>query len=367
MKCDSNFDALNSKTATPFPQDLLLQWYDSEKRDLPWRESLDPYRIWLSEIILQQTRVDQGMPYYERFLETFPTVVSLAEASEDMVLKLWEGLGYYSRARNLHATAKYVSKELNGQFPNTHSGLLKLKGVGPYTAAAIGSIAFNLPVAAVDGNVYRVLARYFGIAESIDENNGKNQISDIAQSILNTKRPGDHNQALMEMGATVCTPKQPDCTCCPLRVNCMASIRNMQLELPVRTKKTKVRNRFFYYLLRVVDGNVLIQRRGEGDIWHGLYEFPVTELGKRLSEKDLISALDIQSDDVVISISKEYKHVLSHQRIFARFVVVRRQSVPNAAGTWISIADLRKFAFPRLINRYLERTNFVIEAEVSNI
>lgn len=316
---------------------------------------------------MQQTRVDQGMPYYERFVEVFPTVHDLANASEDAVLKLWEGLGYYSRARNLHATAKNVSQNLSGEFPDSYAGLLELKGVGPYTAAAIGSIAFNLPVAAVDGNVYRVLARYFGIASSIDETKTKTLIADLAQKVLDVHRAGDHNQAMMELGATVCTPKQPACAACPLTESCVAFQQQVQLELPVRTKKTKVRNRYFYYAVYVVDGQVPIYRRGEGDIWQGLYEFALFESEKKLSEQGVIDMLGIAEDAVVESVSEEFKHVLSHQRIFSRFVLIRSESRPNVIGKWVSVNELRNFAFPRLVNRYLERTGFVIDAEVSNI
>ena len=358
---------MKAKTAVSFPNQGLLKWYEGAKRNLPWRETKDPYRIWLSEIILQQTRVEQGMPYYERFVETFPKVHDLANASEDEVLKLWEGLGYYSRARNLHTTAKYASQNLKGEFPNTHAALLELKGVGPYTAAAIGSIAFNLPVAAVDGNVYRVLARYFGITESIDETSVKKQIADLAQSILDTERAGDHNQAMMELGATVCTPKQPDCKGCPLHESCVALKQQVQLELPVRTKKIKVRNRYFYYVVHVVDGQVPIHRRGEGDIWQGLYEFTLHESEKALNEKQILKLIDVVENDVVESISEEFKHVLSHQRIYSRFVLLKSESKPNLNGKWVSVAELRNFAFPRLINRYLDSKNFVISEEVSNI
>lgn len=358
---------MKSKTTDSFPKEALLSWYDGVKRDLPWRETKDPYCIWLSEIILQQTRVDQGMPYYERFVETFPTVHDLANAYEDEVLKLWEGLGYYSRARNLHATAKNISQNLDGEFPSSHAGLLQLKGVGPYTSAAIGSIAFNLPVAAVDGNVYRVLARYFGIAESIDETRTKKQIAELAQEVLATDRAGDHNEAMMELGATVCTPKRPACKECPLQQSCVALHQNIQSELPVRTKKTKVRNRYFYYVLHLVDGRVPLQRRGEGDIWQGLYEFPLHESEKQLSEKEMLKLIEVSEDCIVASISDEFKHILSHQRIFSRFVVLKSNSRPNVKGQWVSVADLRNFAFPRLVNRYLERSNFVIKAEVSNI
>lgn len=311
--------------------------------------------------------MDQGLPYYERFVESFPSVHELASASEDQVLKLWEGLGYYSRARNLHATSKNVSENLAGEFPQTHDGLLRLKGVGPYTAAAIGSIAFNLPVAAVDGNVYRVLARYFGITDSIDSTNVKKQIAELAQMVLEEATAGDHNQAMMELGAMVCSPKQPLCQSCPLSQSCVALSQNLQPEIPVRTKKTKVRNRYFYYAVHLADGKVPIHRRGKGDIWQGLYEFPLRESETKLNEKQILELISVSENGVVESISEEFKHTLSHQRIFSRFVLLRSDLPPNVKGKWVSVVDLRNFAFPRLINRYLEKSNLVIKAEVSNI
>lgn len=354
------------KQEKTFPNSELLNWYHQNKRDLPWRETSNPYYIWLSEIILQQTRVDQGMPYYERFVSTFLTVQDLASASEDEVLKLWEGLGYYSRARNLHATAKYVAGSLDGKFPITHQGLLALKGVGPYTAAAIGSIAYGLNTAAVDGNVYRVLARYFGITDSIDETATKKLISKLASDILDKKEPGNHNQAVMELGATVCTPQQPDCANCPIRLGCDARKTGSQLELPVRSKKVKVRNRFFNYSVILVGKEVAISRRGDGDIWHGLYEFPFHESEKSLEENEIISMVN-KGDSVIISVSQEYKHVLSHQRIYGRFVLLKQGQKSEGDYMWVSVDDLRNFAFPRLINKYLDSQSFVIDAEVSNI
>lgn len=362
-----NFGCLKKSDIKGFPNERLQDWYDHVARELPWRESKDPYRIWLSEIILQQTRVDQGLPYYERFVAAFPTVLGLASASEDAVMKLWEGLGYYSRARNLHFTAKYVARELNGKFPKTHEGLLALKGVGPYTAAAIGSIAFELPVAAVDGNVYRVLARYFGIETSIDETSTKREIAELSHAILNKNRPGDHNQSVMELGATVCLPKNPNCDSCPLKDSCVARRLEVQDKLPIRTKKVKVRDRFFYYSVWMVGEEVAISRRGEGDIWQGLYEFPLKESESRLSEAKIIDSLGVSSGQNVLLVSEEFKHILSHQRIFGRFVVLKLTEKPSEDFTWISKKELRRFAFPRLVNRFLERSDLVIKAEVSNI
>jgi A/G-specific adenine glycosylase len=341
-----------------------LDWYERVSRDLPWRETQDPYRIWLSEIILQQTRVDQGLPYYERFVESFSTVHELANAAEDAVMKHWEGLGYYSRARNLHFTAKFISEELDGQFPNTHDGLLSLKGVGPYTAAAIGSIAFDLPVAAVDGNVYRVLARYFGIEESIDESVTKKEIIQLAQKILSNARPGDHNQAMMELGATVCLPKNAICGACPLIDSCIAKQSGIQDQLPVRSKKVKVRDRFFYYAFLLFEEKVAITRRGEGDIWQGLYEFPLTESSKRLEEPEIVDLLSPKIEFEVKNVSEEFKHILSHQRIYGRFVILELNEKPDGDFTWVRIDELRNFAFPRLIGRFLQKSSLVIDAEV---
>lgn len=362
-----NFDGLKKAVEKPFPNSNLLDWYDRTARELPWRESANPYRIWLSEIILQQTRVDQGLPYYERFVEEFPTVKHLANASEDAVLKLWEGLGYYSRARNLHFTAKYISGELNGEFPSEHKGLLALKGVGPYTAAAIGSIAFNLPVAAVDGNVYRVLARYFGIEESIDETPAKRAIAELAQQVLSTDKPGDHNQAMMELGALICLPKNADCASCPLQNSCVANRLGIQDQLPVRTKKVKVRDRFFYYTVYVNGDEIAVNRREEGDIWAGLYEFPLVESDKRLEESEILEAIGVKRNWQVTEVSDEFKHILSHQRIYCRFVVVKLTSMRDDKLTWLPKRELRSFAFPRLINRFLEKSDLVINREVSNI
>lgn len=327
---------------------------------MPWRETKNPYKIWISEIILQQTRVDQGLPYYDRFIAAFPEIQDLANANEDEVLKLWEGLGYYSRARNLHFTAKIVANELRGTFPNTYKGLLELKGVGPYTAAAIGSISFGLPVAAVDGNVYRVMSRYFGIMESIDETPTKKQITELANEVLEKEHAGNHNEAVMELGATVCSPVNPTCRECPLQRGCKAFANNIQSELPIRSKKTKVRDRYFYYSVRVCNGEVLISRRGAGDIWQGLYEFPLIEVDSRLEESEIIKLLNLSSTEVVFNVSSEFKHILSHQRIYAKFVLIKSGSFENSDFIRATLAGLESFAFPRLINRYLEKQRLAI-------
>lgn len=363
-----NFDTLKTSGVKSFPNRQLLDWYSQSARDLPWRESRDPYRIWLSEIILQQTRVNQGLPYYERFVNAYPQVADLANAPEDEVMKLWEGLGYYSRARNLHFTAKYISENLNGVFPNSRKELLALKGVGPYTAAAIGSIAFDLPVAAVDGNVYRVLARYFGINQSIDETTTKNQMSELAQKVLAKTSPGDHNQAMMELGATICTPKQSNCQSCPLQTSCVAFRTDSQQNLPVRTKKTKVRERFLNYYVLLNENNIAVRRREAKDIWQGLYEFLLIESDQRLDDDKLVEQAPIDAQDEVISVSSEFKHILSHQRIYSRFVFIRIANRKLEGNyQWVPINELATFAFPRLINRFLEKSDLVIDKEVSNI
>lgn len=354
---------IKSKIST-FPNSELLNWYDSAKRNLLWRETKDPYKIWISEIILQQTRVDQGLSYYEKFIASFPEVEDLAKAKEDEVLKVWEGLGYYSRARNLHFTAKLVTNELGGIFPNTYKGLLELKGVGPYTAAAIGSIAFGLPVAAVDGNVYRVLSRYFAIADSIDESAAKNKITELAHEVLAKEHSGNHNQAVMELGATVCSPVNPTCSDCPLNVSCISFAENLQSELPVRTKKPKVRDRYFYYSVILSNNEVLISRRGAGDIWHGLYEFPLLESDAKLDDTEIVGSMKLNSKDVVLSVSNEFKHILSHQRIYAKFVLIKSDSFESSNFTRVKTEKLNDFAFPRLINRYLEKQTLVIVEEV---
>lgn len=350
-----------------FPNKLLLEWFEEGKRELPWRETSEPYSIWLSEIMLQQTRVEQGLPYYNRFTEAFPTIHELANASEDEVLKLWEGLGYYSRARNLHATAKFISQQLDGKFPDSYQSILSLKGVGPYTAAAIGSIAFCLPVAAVDGNVFRVLSRYFAIEKSIDAADVKKAITEMAQSILDESDPGNHNQAMMELGATVCTPKYPKCDECPIQDSCIGKQKKLQASLPIRTKKTKVRNRYFYYIIEEFAETIAIQKRGNGDVWQGLHEFRLIEKAKEYHASKIIDELNLDSASKLVSVSEQFKHVLSHQRIYAQFIHLKYHSKPKTKRKWVSVDELSTFAFPRLITRYLEKYNFGNVKEVSNI
>lgn len=338
----------------------LLGWYDPDRRPLPWKEAGDPYRVWLSEIILQQTRARQGLPYYERFLVAYPTVSDLAAAPDDEVMKLWEGLGYYSRARNLLRAARRVARELGGRFPDTYAGLLELPGVGPYTAAAIASFAFGRRVAVLDGNVYRVLSRYAGDATPIDTGGARRHYQQIADRALGEEGdPARFNQAIMDFGALVCTPRRADCARCPLATDCRALAEDRVYELPVKAKKLRRRDRYFHYLpLRDGRGRYLIRRRGEGDIWRGLYEFPLVET--TTPEAPPVAAGDwpvwLPGDTPVSMTGKPYVQQLTHQRILARFHPLRVERFPEAAEGFIAVEAkrLRDYAFPRLINHYLD-------------
>ena len=270
---------------------LLIEWYHEHKRDLPWRNTNDPYLIWISEIILQQTRVAQGYAYYQRFIERFPNLESLAAAEENEVLKYWQGLGYYSRARNLHQAAISV----NGVFPVKYEDILKLKGVGTYTAAAICSFAYNQPHAVVDGNVYRVLSRFFGINEPIDSRKGKKIFASLAHDLLDKIQPALYNQAIMDFGALQCTPLSPDCTVCPFKNRCFAFNHNMVSSLPIKQNKTKTSERFFYYLLIRDNGNIYLNKRTENDIWKNLYELPLIESNTALAVDDFIRKQEFAS------------------------------------------------------------------------
>ncbi|UKN03819.1 A/G-specific adenine glycosylase [Paracrocinitomix mangrovi] len=331
---------------------LIQNWYRQNRRDLPWRNTCDPYFIWLSEIILQQTRVEQGMSYYLKFVEHYPTVKHLANAAEDEVLNLWQGLGYYSRARNLHAAAQYIHQHNQNQFPDTYKGVLSLKGVGEYTAAAICSFAYDLPHAVVDGNVYRVLSRYLNIDTPIDSTEGKKIFKEAAEELLDKNDPATHNQAIMELGALVCKPSNPDCDNCPLNESCAALEKGVQLQLPVKSKKVKVKKRFFHYQL-ITDGeHLLIKKRGPKDIWHGLYDFPLIEKDK---QNEQLSSADINADEKGISLDGELKHILTHQVITASFWIVEVDKMPALDGCIrIKIKELDDYPMPQLLIRYLE-------------
>ena len=319
--------------------DTILRWYAESGRDLPWRRTRDPYAVWLSEIILQQTRVAQGRAYWERFLERFPTVDDLAAAPEDEVLRLWQGLGYYSRARNLHAAAKQVVAM--GGFPSTLEGIRSLKGVGDYTAAAIGSIAFGLPAAVVDGNVYRVLARYFGIATPVGSTAAKKEFSELAQRLLPADAPASFNQGMMDFGATLCTPVNPACLTCPLQPGCQAFKTGRVELLPVKQAAAKPVERHLTYVYVRFQGQTAIRRRGPGDIWQGLWEpLSVQEApaGARLVVKD-------------------FKHQLTHRTLLADFWLwepADRPSLPDGC-VWVEEAELDAYAKPRLFERLLEK------------
>ena len=325
---------------------ILLQWFKNNGRSLPWRETNDPYAIWLSEVILQQTRIAQGMSYWERFIAQWPTVNNLAAATEDEVLKAWQGLGYYSRARNLHTAAQQVV-ELGG-FPQTFKELKSLKGVGDYTAADIASIAFGEPVAVVDGNVYRVLSRYYGISTPIDSTEGKKEFQTLAQSLLPTNEPADYNEAIMDFGAIQCTPSSPSCTTCPLCETCVAFREQRINELPVKSKKVKQRERHFTYLYIEYEGELAIHQRGAGDIWQGLWELPQAE--QLTSSKDSIWETEAQL------LQKGVKHILTHQILLADIYLWQPKSRPQLPSDfiWIKRQDLDNYALPRLIEILLK-------------
>nr|WP_299032652.1 A/G-specific adenine glycosylase [uncultured Tenacibaculum sp.] len=335
----------------------LIYWYLKNKRELPWRKTKDPYRVWLSEIMLQQTRVAQGLPYFLKFTEAFPTVFDLAKAEEIEVLKLWQGLGYYSRARNLHFTAKYISEELNGVFPKTYKELLQLKGVGDYTASAIASICYDEPVAVVDGNVYRVLSRYFGITTPINSTKGIKEFKELAQTVIDVTQPGVYNQAIMDFGALHCKPQNPLCGECPLAESCVAQGNNSVKELPVKEKKVKIKKRYFNYLVPVTedDQTVLKERVGKG-IWQGLYQFPLVETKKETDEKELIEHdqfVKLFPEKTTISLfnKEDIVHKLSHQHLITKFWVVKTTNVSEKTMSW---SKVKEQPVPVLIDKFLE-------------
>ncbi|WP_138432302.1 A/G-specific adenine glycosylase [Winogradskyella algicola] len=340
----------------------LTNWYSNNKRDLPWRNTENPYHIWLSEIILQQTQVKQGLPYYDAFVRQYPTVFDLANASEKDVLKLWQGLGYYSRARNLHSTAKYVAHELNGKFPDNYKDLIKLKGVGDYTASAIASIAFNEVTAVVDGNVYRVLSRYYGINTPINSTKGIKEFKELASSLIDKNEPATFNQAIMEFGATQCKPKNPYCIVCPLNESCVALQKNLIDSLPVKLKKTKVKNRFFNFLVCIDKSKyTILEKRTSKGIWQNLYQFPLIESSKSLSPEEF-HLLNIE-DSVLHNLEFDYSlyntkdkiHKLSHQHLHTKFWIIETEELLKNT---ISIKDLKNYPVPVLIGDFIEAFNF---------
>ena len=350
----------------------LIDWYLQNKRELPWRKTQDPYRIWLSEIILQQTRVEQGMPYYFNFVEAYPDIKALANAPEDAILKLWQGLGYYSRARNLHATAKKVALDFNSEFPNTYAEIKKLKGIGDYTASAIASICFDEAEAVVDGNVYRVLSRVFGIDTPIDSTSGKKEFKALAQQLIDPKDPATFNQAVMEFGATQCKPKNPYCLHCPFQQDCAAYASGKINELPVKQGKTKVRDRYFNYVIVLgPSGETVLTQRDKKGIWRGLFEFPLLETEKPLNESGfresvkklklpgvssavLIEELDVES--LVALTPEAIIHKLSHQKLHVHFWLLKLQDFSGLQT--IPFAAFESYAVPRVIDRFMEDFDF---------
>lgn len=344
----------------------LIRWYQHQHRDLPWRHTRDPYKIWLSEVILQQTRIAQGLPYYERFVKHYPAVLDLASANEQDIIRLWQGLGYYSRARNLHQTAQFVAQELKGNFPITYAGLLQLKGIGPYTAAAIASFAFEETVAVVDGNVYRVLARVFGIETDIGSTQGKKQFAQLAAELISNDQPAIYNQAIMEFGAVLCKPTSPDCLLCPLQEVCIANATGRINQLPVKSKKIKVKERFFNYFV-IVQGELLaMQQRTERDIWQKLYEFYLVESDKHISTLDELPDYHelhfLLAHATVTVPSRVYTHILTHQRIQAQFWQVQIPSHIQLALpenlTFLSPQEIEQVPKPVLISSYWEANFF---------
>jgi A/G-specific adenine glycosylase len=327
-------------------REAIQEWYKNHQRDLPWRHTKDPYAIWLSEVILQQTRVEQGLPYYLKFIHNYPEVKALAEASQQEVLNLWQGLGYYSRGRNLHATAQQIATDYGHIFPDTYEGLLKLKGVGPYTAAAIASFAFDQPHAVLDGNVFRVLSRYFGVDEPINSTTGKKFFEALAQELLDTNNPALHNQAIMEFGALQCRPVSPNCSVCPVLTSCSANRENQVAKLPIKLKKVKVKKRYFvYHLLRNTQNQLAFQRRGRKDIWEGLFEFPLQEFADETQMKTFLNAQQI--------IGGRFEHILTHQRIEAYFIISSDFNQLSGAVIFLDLAGLQDHPIPRLIDKFL--------------
>ncbi len=338
---------------------IVTTWYLENKRDLPWRKTTNPYHIWLSEIMLQQTRVAQGLPCYMTFTAAFPTVFDLANAPEEQVLKLWQGLGYYSRARNLHATAKHIANDLNGVFPSNYKSLLKLKGVGEYTAAAIASFSYNEVVPVVDGNVYRVLSRYFNIDTDIASAKAKPEFTLLAQEIILKKDPALFNQAIMEFGALQCVPKNPNCNECVLNQSCAALSLKKVNELPVKIKKIKIKNRFFNYLF-VLDTNnkTQINQRTSKGIWHNLYEFPLVETEDTASDEVVLELIKNRLGNiskVTLLESESVIHKLSHQHLHIKFWKINQNTLFENG---LDFERLNKFPFPIVLHNFIENNKF---------
>lgn len=341
-------------------QKELTNWYRLNKRELPWRNTSNPYIIWLSEIILQQTRVQQGLPYFEKFLKKFPTLKKLASAKNNEIMKLWQGLGYYSRARNMHQTAKTIINEHNGKFPDKYHEIIKLKGIGPYTAAAIASFAFNEAVAVVDGNVHRVLSRYYAVNVSINTSGGKKHFAQLANDFLNKKAPATHNQAMMELGSVICKPQNPLCNSCPLSKNCIAFSLKQQALFPKKEIKLSVKNRYLHYFYFSTQGKIAIYQRPSGDIWQNLFDLPLIEFDNEIETEDLRKALINKNwfkpdKKLKLYLAMQTKHKLTHQNLFASFWIIELKQEPKLedAFIWVNISRLKEYAISRLLEKFL--------------
>ncbi len=341
---------------------ILLQWHRNENlREMPWKGEKDPYKIWLSEVILQQTRVNQGWEYYEKFLNHYPVIQKLAEAKDEAVYKLWEGLGYYSRCKNLLHTARFIQREKNGIFPNNYEEIITLKGIGPYTAAAISSFAFNQPYAVVDGNVFRVLSRAFSKNIPVDSVAGKKEFSALANELLDKKYPGEFNQAIMDFGATICTPDIPKCISCPFTKHCLAFKNGTVNQLPVKEKRLVKKKRWFTYFLIQANDRIMVNKRSEADIWENLYEFYLQETEEKpLWSNDSITNwmyLKFGTKKInKIEVSTFFKQQLTHQIIQSQFIKISLSKVPHHLmnAKWVAPGELANLAFPALINQYLK-------------
>jgi A/G-specific adenine glycosylase len=341
---------------------LLLKWNKEQNiRQMPWKGEQDPYKIWLSEIILQQTRVEQGLNYYNNFVNVFPNIHKLARASDEKIYKLWEGLGYYTRCKNLIATARHISKQGKGIFPDTYDEIKALKGIGPYTAAAISSFAFNLPYAVVDGNVFRVLSRIFGIDIAVDSTQGKRFFTTLANELLDNKQPGLYNQAIMDFGAVVCKPAAPFCTKCVFKKNCIAFLTNKAGELPVKQKIISIKKRWFYYLVIEFKNKIALRQRINSDIWRQLYEFPMVEAEKEMNHKNILKQAEkrewLQEKNYeIVAVSPLLKQKLSHQLIVGQFIRINLHHKHKLKNTWewSTKNKINKYPFPGVINQYLK-------------
>lgn len=347
-------------THATFFTKALMQWHHQENfRSLPWKQEKDPYKIWLSEIILQQTRAEQGLPYYLRFIEAYPTVRHLAQATDEEVFRLWQGLGYYNRCKNLLSTARVIAYDMNGVFPNTYDEILKLKGIGSYTAAAVASFAYGLPYAVVDGNVNRVLSRFFGIDLPFDTTEGKKYFFELAHKVLDRANSASYNQAIMDLGATVCKPQNPLCDECLLMKNCFAYAQEMIGLLPVKSKKIVVKERFFNYYIFKCKDKVYIQKRTAKDIWQNLHEPFLLEGDDKLNE-DAFSNFHLQSKPVEIGQSKQR---LTHQIIVARFYLaeIKTQEKISENGWWVVVSELKNYAFPKTVVSFFKKIKLLLD------